>query len=236
MTDKNTLPASGRPPMRRRARSNLVLANLALAILALVLPLALGAAGQPVPQRKVEFTPQQQADLVKVGAYLNSIHTLKSNFVQLGPQGQIDQGTFYIEKPGRMRFEYQAPSPMLIVAAGGNVYVRNARLNTVDRYDLSDTPLGILLNSDVNLLRNPAILGVEEQPGTLMVRARTSTNRSQANIMLIFSYPEIELRQWIVRDNQGGSTTVALSGTETGAALADALFAVPAKAPKKNGG
>ena len=179
----------------------------------LCLSLGLGGAGQPAPPRKIEFTAQQQADLAKVSAYLNSIHTLKSNFAQLGPQGQIDQGTLYIEKPGRMRFEFQAPNPLVIVATGGTVYVRNARLNSVNHYDVSDTPLGILLNSDINLARNPAILGVEEQPGALLVQARTSTNRSQSNILLVFAYPQIELRQWIVRDNQGGNTTVALSGT-----------------------
>lgn len=232
MTDKSTICAPRRPLRRRIARSVLALA------LVPALSLALGGAGQQAPARKIEFTAQQQADLAKIGAYLNTIHTLKSNFAQLGPQGQIDQGTLYIEKPGRMRFEFQPPSALLIVATGGNIYVKNARLNSVSRYDLSDTPLGILLNSDVNLARNPAILGVEEQAGALMVRARTSTNRSQANILLIFSYPQIELRQWVVRDNQGGSTTVALSGTETGVTLDDTLFAVPVKtlpAPKNGG-
>jgi len=210
---------------------SLTMRRILLSLFALALPLAVGGAGQPVPQRKIEFTPQQQAGLAKVSTYLNSIHTLKSNFAQLGPQGQIDQGTLYIEKPGRMRIEFQPPSSLLIVSTGGKVYVKNGRLNAVSRYDLSDTPLGILLNDDVNLLRNPAILDVEEQPGTLLVRARTSTNRNQANILLVFAYPQIELRQWVVRDNQGGSTTVALSGTQSGVTLSDDLFAVPVKTP-----
>ena len=218
----------------RHGAIRLTMRPILLSIFALALPLALGGAGQPVPQRKIEFTPQQQADLANVSAYLNSIHTLKSNITQLGPQGQIDQGIFYIEKPGRMRFEFQPPSSLLIVATGGNVYVKNARLNTVSRYDVSDTPLGILLNNDTNLLRNPAILGVEEQPGALLVQARTSTNRSQANIVLVFSYPQIELRQWVVKDNQGGSTTVALSGAQSGVTLDDDLFAVPVKTPAAN--
>lgn len=212
-------------------RYPLIMRRILLSLLALALPLAVGGAGQPVPQRKIEFTAEQQANLAKVSSYLNSIHTLKSNFAQLGPQGQIDQGTLYIEKPGRMRFEFQPPSSLLIVSTGGKVYVKNGRLNAVSRYDLSDTPLGILLNDDVNLLRNPAILDVEEQSGALLVRARTSTNRNQSNILLVFAYPQIELRQWVVRDNQGGSTTVALSGTQSGVTLDDELFAVPVKTP-----
>jgi outer membrane lipoprotein-sorting protein len=212
--------------------------RIVLAIFAFMLPFALGGAGQQAPQPLLEFTPQQQADLAKVNAYLNSIKTLKSNFAQLGPEGQIDQGVLYIARPGRMTFSYQAPSPVQVVATDGHLYVKNARLNTVDRYDLADTPLGILLDSDIDLMRNKAILGVDEQPGALLVRARTSSNRSQANILLVFSFPQVELRQWVVRDNQGGSTTVALSGTQTGITLDDSLFAMPVKTPaaNKNGG
>ena len=202
-----------------------------LLMTALGLPLVLGGAGQRAPERLLEFTPQQQADLSKLNAYLNSIHTLKSNFVQLGPEGQLDQGTFYIDKPGRMRFSYQAPSPTLVVATGGRVYVQNSRLNTVNSYDLSDTPLGILLDDNINLMRNSAIRGIEEQQNALVVHARTSANQNQSNITLIFSFPQIELRQWMVKDNQGGVTTVALNGLQTGVPLDDALFAKPEKAP-----
>jgi outer membrane lipoprotein-sorting protein len=107
--------------------------------------------------------------------------------------------------------------------------VKNVRLNTVDRTSLSDTPLDILLNKDVDLRHNPAVTGIEEQPGALVVHARANTTRSQSNITLVFSYPSIELRQWMVKDNQGGVTTVALSGVQTGVVLPDALFAVPTK-------
>lgn len=199
-------------------------------LFAAVIVLVSGA-GQQAPQRQIEFTAQQQADLDRVNAYLNGVHTLKSNFVQLGPDGQLDQGTFYIEKPGKLRFAYQPPSPTLIVATDGSVYVRNARLNTVDRYDVSDTPLGILLDGTVNLKNNKAVLGVEEQSDALLVHARTSANRNQSNITLVFSFPAIELRQWMVKDNQGGTTTVALTGIETNMALDPSLFAVPVKAP-----
>lgn len=207
--------------------------RLATLAAALVLPLFLAGAGQPAPPRLITFSAEQQAELSKVNAYLNAIRTLKSNFVQLGPEGQLVQGTVTIEKPGHMRFEYQPPSPLLIVATGGRVYVRNSKLNTVSNYNLSDSPLGILLDSDVNLMRNAAILGVEQNGDSLTVRARSSTNRSQSNIALVFSWPNVELRQWVVKDNQGGLTTVALSGTQTGIAVDESLFAVPAKAPAK---
>jgi outer membrane lipoprotein-sorting protein len=121
----------------------------------------------------------------------------------------------------------------MIVATGGDIYVKNSRLNTVDRTSLSETPLDILLNKDIDLRHNTAVTGVEEQQGALVVHARANTTNSQSNITLVFSYPGIELRQWMVKDNQGGVTTVALSGVQTGVALPDALFAVPAKDGRK---
>jgi len=178
------------------------------------------------------FNDTETEELNKLSAYLNGIHTLKSNFVQLGPQGELAQGEFDLAKPGRLRFSYNA-SPVLVVATGGDIYVKNARLNTVDRTSLSDTPLDLLLNQDIDLRHDPMITGIEEQPGALILHARAATTKSQSNITLVFSYPAIELRQWMVKDNQGGVTTVALTGLQTGIALPDSLFAAPQKDPTK---
>jgi outer membrane lipoprotein-sorting protein len=143
----------------------------------------------------------------------------------------VVQGDLYLEKPGKIRFAYRPPSPVLIVATGGTVYVKNARLNTLDHYDLSDTPLGLLLNEKVDLKTNQAVVGVDSRDGTIVVNARTSTNRNNSNISLVFDAPSLELRQWTVKDNQGGSTTVALQQPEKDVALDDSLFDVPQKAP-----
>ena len=179
------------------------------------------------------FNDTETAELDKLSAYLNGIHTLKSNFVQLGPQGELAQGEFDLAKPGRLRFSYNPPSPIVIVATGGDIYVKNAQLNTVDRSSLSDTPLELLLNQDLDLRHDPMITGIEQQPGALIVHARAATTRNQSNITLVFSYPAIELRQWMVKDNQGGVTTVALTGLQTGAALPDSMFVAPQKNPGK---
>ena len=94
-------------------------------------------------------------------------------------------------------------------------------------------PLGLLLNETVDLKTNKAVLGVVEQEGAIIVRARTSTNRNNSNITLMFTAPNIELRQWTVKDAQGGNTTVALRNLQPGATLDPALFAVPVKAPRQ---
>jgi outer membrane lipoprotein-sorting protein len=208
--------------------------RLCLCFAAALSVVLLGGAGQPAPRRLYQaYSDQEKADLDKVSAYLNAIHSLKAGFIQIGPEGGVDNGEVAIQKPGQIRFEYRPPSPVSIVATGGRVYVKNARLNTVDSYDLSDTPLGLLLNDSVDLKTNKAVIGVREQEGSITVLARTSTNRNDSNITLVFSAPDIELRQWTVRDNQGGNTTVALRNLEIGPVLDPVLFTVPVKAPRQ---
>lgn len=202
---------------------------------ALALALAVPAAFVPsawAARYPGTYSESEGQELDKLSAYLNAIHTLKGNFVQLGPEGDLQQGEFDLAKPGRLRFAYNPPSPILIVATGGNIYVKNAQLNTVDRSSLSDTPLELLLNQDLDLRHDPMVTGIEEQPGALIVHARAATTRSQSNITMVFSYPAIELRQWMVKDNQGGVTTVALTGLQTGIPLPDPIFAVPQKDTK----
>lgn len=209
--------------------------RIALFAALLAVPLLSGA-GQQAPQRMYNaYSDRQKADLDKVSTYLNSIRTLKSDFIQVGPDGGADQGSVYIDKPGHIRFEYRPPNPLLVVATGGAMYVKNARLNTLDKYDLSDTPLGLLLNEKVDLAHNKAVMGVEERDGAVIVRARSSNSRNNSNITLVFAAPGLELRQWTVRDNQGGVTTVALQAPQTGMTLDPALFAAPRKGPGVKG-
>ena len=208
--------------------------RLSLCLTALVCAALLGGAGQQAPQRQNRaYSDQEKADLDKISAYLNGIKSLKASFVQVGPEGGMDQGAVMIQKPGQIRFEYKPPSPILIVSTGGIMYVKNSRLNTVDHYSLSDTPLGLLLNENVDLAHNRAVIGVAEGNGEIVVRARTSTNRNDSNITLVFSTPGLELRQWTVRDNQGGNTTVALQNLQPGAGIDPVLFTAPQKDVKQ---
>ena len=198
--------------------------RLAKLLLIALLATGLGGAGQPAPKRLIEFGEAGRADLDRVSVYLNSIRTLQGDFVQIGPDGQIDQGRFYLEKPGRVRFEYRPPNPILIVADGRTVAVANSKLKTVDRYPLSATPFGLILSDNIDLRHDNSILAVKHEAGELIVEARTSTNRSRPNLSLVFADPELELRQWTIIDDQGLQTTVALRDLEPGVVVDSQMF------------
>ncbi len=208
--------------------------RLAVSIMVLLTAHLVAGPGE-APAPRAAYTAEQKAAFDKVSTYLNNIHVIKSGFIQLAPDGQMDQGEFLLEKPGKLRFEYNPPNPTLIVATGGKFYIKNSRLNTLDRYDISDTPLGLLLSDNVDLKTNNAVTGIDVRSDALVVHARTFNNRQQQGVItMVFSNPGIELRSWTVKDNQGGTTQVALRNTETPAGpLDESLFNVPAKDPPR---
>lgn len=185
--------------------------------------LLLLAAAVPAPMRG-GFGAAERTDLERVSEALNAIHTLQGRFVQIGPEGQVDQGRFYIDKPGRMRFEYAAPNPTLIVSDGRWVAVENRQLGTVDRYALWTTPLDLILGDNLDLRDNNDIAGVEEKNGEMIIRARAHSGRVNGNIALVFEEPSLALKQWTVRDAQGLLTTVSISDVKTDLPLDPGLF------------
>lgn len=205
--------------------------RIALALLvALASPLLMGAGDSVFPSlRHVDLSAADRDALDAISAYMNGITTMKGSFIQIEPSGNVDGGRFYISKPGRMRFEYAAPVPTLLVADGSTVAVANTRLKTVDRYPIFETPLDVILSKSIDIRHNPALVGVEHRAGALVVNLRANQAHTRANISLVFSAPEYELRQWTVIDNQGLSTTVALRDVVSGGALPPSLFVLPDK-------
>ena len=168
--------------------------------------------------------PQDVTDLAKVSAYLNAISSLQASFVQVGPNGELDQGVIYARKPGRLRFEYAPPSPYLIVSDGVTIAVANSKLRTVDRYPLVDNPLNLILREGVDLSRDSRITAVERQPGMLRITATEKSGPMKGQVTLIFGHPATELRQWIITDAQGLQTMIALKNMKTNVELRPELF------------
>ena len=116
--------------------------------------------GSPAPQTTTAFDAKQRATLDRISLYLSSVQTMVGNFVQVGPDGGKTQGTFYIQKPGKVRFEYNPPTPIDIIADGSSVVVRDRNLATQDLYPLSQTPLRYLLADRIDILRDTDVISV----------------------------------------------------------------------------
>ena len=163
------------------------------------------------PRDASGFTDKQRALINKVSAYLSSVQTLVGDFVQVGPDGRRTEGQFYIQKPGRVRFSYNPPSPVDVVADGHSVVVRDRKLATQDLYPLSQTPLRFLLADHIDLLRDttPVSVSADDTFVTVVIeetQVMTGTNR----LMIMFDAKNLQLKQWTVTDPQGLDTTVAV--------------------------
>jgi len=165
-----------------------------------------------------------QADLARISNYLNGISTMQGRFVQVGPDGDLSEGDFYMRRPGRVRFEYQPPNPTLIVADGFWVGIYDTAENTLDRFPLSETPLDLLLRDRVNLRTEGAIQPIQRAGGQLRVRAIDPEAPEQGSLTMVFNDNPLELKQWIVIDSQGLATTVALSQVRRNVQLGGELF------------
>jgi outer membrane lipoprotein-sorting protein len=163
----------------------------------------------------------------KANAYFNGISTLVGDFTQLGGDGRRLGGKLYLSRPGRLRFEYDAPATLEIVADGTSVAVRDRKLATQDLYTIGQTPLKFLLSDKIDITRDLTVTGVTKEPeGARITLEDRSTLGGTSKITLFFD-PAVEtLAQWRVVDPQGFLTAVTLSNLERGRRMDPKLFVI----------
>jgi outer membrane lipoprotein-sorting protein len=187
----------------------------------------------PNPNRNVPanifatFDANQKAQAARVSSYLSSLQTLVGNFVQVGPDGSKTKGDFYIQKPGKVRFEYDAPSPIAIIADGSSLAVRDTKLATQDIYPLSQTPLRFLLSDRIDLLKDTNVVSVTADDIYISVtieekQALIGTSR----LMLMVGVKDGQLKQWTVTDPQGYDTTIAVYNLDSSRKVDPGLFKI----------
>jgi outer membrane lipoprotein-sorting protein len=174
-----------------------------------------------------KLTPEQRVIVERVNNYLSGVQTLTGNFVQVGPDGSRTQGDFYIYKPGRVRFEYDDPSPIELIADGSSVVVRDRRLATQDVYPLSQTPLRFLLAERVDLTKETNLVSVyADDVFVTVVLEEKNGVVGTSRLMIMFSAKDMQLKQWTVTDPQGYDTTVAVYNLDTSKRPDPALFKI----------
>ena len=172
----------------------------------------------------------QQLTLRQISDYLNGLQTAPGGFTQINADGTLSTGQIYIKRPGRIRFEYNAPDDTMVLAGGGQLAIFDPRSNTgPDRYPLSRTPLSIILRENVDLGSENMVTNVTSDGTTTTVTAQDPENPQYGNIQLVFTANPVELRQWIVTDDLGTQTTVILNDLVAGAAIRDVLFNIQAE-------
>lgn len=168
--------------------------------------------------------------LTEISRYFNGFRTAQSDFTQVNPDGSISTGRLMIHRPGRVRFEYDAPDQSLVLASAGSVNIFDARSNAgPSTYPLSRTPLNLILDDTVNLSRQRMVVDHGEEGPTTYVVAQDPEHPEYGSIRLVFSANPTELRQWVVTDDTGRETTTILGTLRTGVSLGSMLFNLDAE-------
>jgi len=169
-----------------------------------------------------------------ISAFLNDLKTARGSFTQIHPDGTISTGTLYIERPGRVRFEYDPPDPALVLAGGGTVAIFDGKSNEPpQQFPLKKTPLSVILDKEVDLTTADMITDYRSDDVTTTITAQDPKHRDIGYIELVFTADPVELRQWVITDENGGQTTVILGDMELGIDLNATLFSVQAELARK---
>ena len=173
-----------------------------------------------------DLTQDDLDNISKIENFLNSITTLKSNFLQTASTGERSGGVIFLDRPGKMRVQYDEPSPILLVSDGSYVIYVEKNLEQISHIPISQTPLRALIEKDVNLQAWYKIKDIKRGPGTLRLTLILKDDLSLGSVQLLFSERPMQLRQWTIRDQQGIEFRVSLMDMQRGARFDPKLFEV----------
>ena len=183
------------------------------------------AAVEAAPAATPLIGEQQDAAVQRINAYFNGITNLQGNFEQIDSNNKHTGGRFYVQRPGKLRFDYAPPSTLRLVADGHFLAIEDSSLKTIEKYPLESTPFRLLLGDGVDLARDARIVGVEGDEDSLAVTLEDRGGQAAGQIKLYFdTQPEMKLRQWVITDAQGLATTVTINDIVPGRKVAADFF------------
>ncbi|MEL6257724.1 MAG: outer-membrane lipoprotein carrier protein LolA [Pseudomonadota bacterium] len=180
-----------------------------------------------VPTARVGLTPLEREEIVaQASAALGDVRTARGRFLQTAPDWSQTTGDFALRRPGRVRFEYDAPTPIRIVADGATVAIEDRDLETQDRAPLGATPLALILDDDIDFEREAEILDVERTDAYAAMTIQDRSGEVDGQLTLFFSRDGYDLLGWRTVDGAGGVTLVELSDVETGVRINPRTFRI----------
>lgn len=190
----------------------------------LMVVMAAGAlAPWPAAAQRV-LSPEDAEDVRRVEAYLNNLKTFRARFLQIDPAGGSSEGTLYLSRPGKLRVDYDAPNPNLLIANGQHLIHFDRALKAPAYLGLESTPAGLLVRDPMKLSGDVSVAAVERGPGALRVSILQTKDPRAGRMTLVFSERPFQLTNWQITDAQGQTTRVALYEPQVGMALDPQLF------------
>ena len=168
----------------------------------------------------------------RIADHFSSVRTMAGEFVQFGPNGEQTGGKFFLERPGKVRFNYDGKSNFRVISDGRSVVILNMKLRTSDLYPLSKTPLKLLLADRIDL-SGGRVTDIKQEDDLTTIQLADKSVFGNAKITMMFDPNTYELRQWTITDAQGKDTTVMIFNTKEGVKLSADLFTIDYRANRE---
>ena len=178
-------------------------------------------APQPIT---ASFNSKEKSEINRIEVYLNGIKYLRADFLQVSSNGNMATGKLYMARPGKIRFEYDPPSPILLLSDGYFLRYVDKDLEQVTHLWLDNTPIGFLLDEDIKLSESITVTKFSQNANVLIINLKNSENPEQGAISLIFSDKPLKLKKWVIKDAQGITTTITLNNSEQAIEINPTLF------------
>ncbi|WP_196504776.1 LolA family protein [Aestuariivirga litoralis] len=166
----------------------------------------------------------QQAAVRRINDYINSFQSLKCTFNQVGANGRLTTGILYISKPGKLRFDYAAPNPLLVVSDGRWLTIKDRERERGDQFPLSATPLRLVVSPQIDLLAETDVIAFDTKDSITTVSLQDRKDKLGGYITLMFDEQRKQLTQWTVVDSKSRRTTVQLTDLQYGGKFDPKLF------------
>lgn len=184
------------------------------------------SAAQMAPKsvKAPEFSATQQARITEAETYMNRIKSLIADYVQIAPDGALTSGKMYLMRPGKMRWQYDPPTPILMIANGTFLTFIDYELNQVTNVPLDQTLAGFLARNDIEFGKDVVVTDVEEKPGSLRLTLVQQARPDDGTLKLEFALNPMQLRNFVIKDAVGQETTVSLNNAQFDVPLDGSLF------------
>lgn len=172
----------------------------------------------------IALTEDDRAEIRRIERYFNALRSIRARFVQISDTGRYAEGKLFFVRPDKLRFEYEPPVKLLVVANGGWITQYDGDMKQANRFPIINTPLQFLTKQQISFTAEVTITALERSAGVIRIEVVETKDPSTGRLTLTFSREPMELRKWTVVDQQGTTVNVALFNAEMNAEINPELF------------
>lgn len=165
------------------------------------------------------------AMLKQIEAYFNGLTTLTADFTQVAPDGSLATGKFTLSRPGKMRWEYNPPTPLLMLMNGSTLVYYDKELEQVSHIPVEDTLADFIAQENIRFsAKSITITGYGHKDGAVRLSLVQTGKEDMGQLTLVFTDAPISLRKMEVTDATGQTTEISLANQHAGVSVKNTLF------------